>query len=92
MLRGSIMEYTDALKNRLKRIEGQARGVLRMMEEEKDCKDVITQLSAIRSAVDKAILFVVGANMESCIRQQIENGGETDEVLNEAIQLLLKSR
>lgn len=86
------MQYSDAVKNRLKRIEGQARGVIRMMEEEKECKDVITQLSAIRSAVDRAILFVVGSNMEICIRQQIENGGETDEVLNEAIQLLLKSR
>lgn len=86
------MQYSDAVKNRLKRIEGQARGVLKMMEQEKDCKDVITQLSAIRSAVDRAILFVVGANMEKCIRQQIESGGETDDVLNEAIQLLLKSR
>lgn len=86
------MQYSDAVKNRLKRIEGQARGVLRMMEEEKECKDVITQLSAIRSAVDRAILFVVGSNMEICMRQQIQNGGEIDEVLNEAIQLLLKSR
>ncbi|HBI03920.1 MAG TPA: cytoplasmic protein [Paenibacillaceae bacterium] len=86
------MEYSDAVKNRLKRIEGQVRGVLRMMEEEKECKDVITQLSAVRSAVDRAILFVVGSNMEICLRQQIENGADTDEVLNEAIQLLLKSR
>jgi DNA-binding FrmR family transcriptional regulator len=86
------MEYSDAVKNRLKRIEGQVRGVLRMMEEEKECKDVITQLSAVRSAVDRAILYVVGSNMEICLRQQIENGADTDEVLNEAIQLLLKSR
>jgi DNA-binding FrmR family transcriptional regulator len=86
------MEYSDAVKNRLKRIEGQVRGVLRMMEEEKDCKDVVTQLSAIRSAVDRAILYVVGSNMETCLRKQIENGEDTDDVLNEAIQLLLKSR
>lgn len=86
------MEYSNAVKNRLKRIEGQVRGVLRMMEEEKECKDVITQLSAVRSAVDRAILFVVGSNMEICLRQQIEDGEDTDEVINEAIQLLLKSR
>ena len=38
------MEYNQDMKNRLKRIEGQVRGVLRMMEEGKDCRDVITQL------------------------------------------------
>ena len=44
------MEYNDQVKNRVKRMEGQLRGILKMMEEEKDCKEVITQLSAVRSA------------------------------------------
>ena len=39
------MEYNQDMKNRLKRIEGQVRGVLRMMEEGKDCREVITQLT-----------------------------------------------
>ena len=43
------MDYSDQVKNRVKRIEGQLRGILRMMEEEKDCKDVITQLSAAKN-------------------------------------------
>ena len=45
------MEYNQDMKNRLKRIEGQVRGVLRMMEEGKDCREVITQLTASRSAL-----------------------------------------
>jgi len=49
-----MMEYDDNVILRLKRIEGQVRGVLKMMEEGKDCKDVVEQLSAVRSAADKA--------------------------------------
>jgi DNA-binding FrmR family transcriptional regulator len=45
-----MMDYNEQITNRLKRIEGQLRGILRMMEENKDCKDVITQLSAARAA------------------------------------------
>ncbi|WP_182104534.1 metal-sensing transcriptional repressor, partial [Niallia taxi] len=40
------MDYNEQIKNRVKRIEGQLRGILKMMEENKDCKEVITQLSA----------------------------------------------
>ncbi|NEU34851.1 metal-sensing transcriptional repressor, partial [bacterium LRH843] len=47
------MDYNDQMKNRIKRIEGQLRGILKMMEENKDCKEVITQLSASRTALDR---------------------------------------
>ena len=53
------MEYNDQMKNRVKRIEGQLRGILRMMEDGKDCKEVITQLSAARTAIDRTIGVVV---------------------------------
>ncbi|RBW69003.1 metal-sensitive transcriptional regulator [Bacillus taeanensis] len=86
------MEYPDDMKKRLRRIEGQARGVLRMMEEQKDCKDVVHQLSAIRSAVERLTLYIVGTNMESCIKEQLEKGEEADEVIKEAVKLLVKSR
>lgn len=86
------MEYQQDVKNRLKRIEGQVRGVLRMMEEEKDCKDVITQLSAVRSAVDRAIGYIVARNLESCIIQSQETGEDTEKVIQEAVQMIVKSR
>ncbi|WP_048600359.1 metal-sensitive transcriptional regulator [Rubeoparvulum massiliense] len=86
------MQYDRSVVNRLKRIEGQARGVIRMMDEEKGCKDVVTQLSAMRAAIDRAILYVVGNNMEHCIRENIESGNDNDEVIKEAINLLLKTR
>ena len=73
------MQYDNKAINRLKRIEGQLRGVLRMMEDGKDCKDVITQLSAIRSGVDRTIGVIVTENLVECLR---ENDGN-DEKMNE---------
>ncbi|MBD7965415.1 MAG: metal-sensitive transcriptional regulator [Bacillota bacterium] len=87
------MEYTQEMKNRLKRIEGQIRGVLRMLEEEQDCKSVITQLSASRTAIDRSIGLIVGTNLEQCLREQMANGEEMNsDIVKEAVQLLVKSR
>ncbi|UUZ90764.1 metal-sensing transcriptional repressor [Paenibacillus sp. P25] len=60
-------EYTDEIKTRLRRIEGQVRGVLRLMEEGKSCKEVVAQLSAVRNASDKAIAQIVAENLQQCI-------------------------
>ncbi|BAQ09646.1 uncharacterized protein yrkd [Bacillus sp. OxB-1] len=87
------MEYSDQVKNRLKRIEGQIKGILRMMEEDKDCKDVITQLSASRSAIDRAIGVIVSTNLISCIQNMEENDARVQEdIVKEAVDLLVKSR
>jgi DNA-binding FrmR family transcriptional regulator len=86
------MKYDDDVKRRLKRIEGQVRGVLNMMEENKDCKDVVGQLSAIRSATDKAIAYIVAVNLEQCLVEQMKQGQETGQVVKQAVDLLIKSR
>ncbi|MCM3761518.1 metal-sensitive transcriptional regulator [Alkalihalobacillus oceani] len=86
------MEYTPEMKNRLKRIEGQVRGVLRLMEEGQDCKSVITQMSAAKSAMDKAMAYIVAKNMQHRLLEQVEKGEETEEAVEQAIQLLVKSR
>lgn len=86
------MEYSQEMKNRLKRLEGQVRGVLRMMEEEQHCKDVVTQLTAIRSAVDRAIGFIVAKNLESCIHEAHEKGENAEEAIKQAVNMIVKSR
>lgn len=86
------MEYNDQIKNRVKRMEGQLRGILKMMEEEKACKDVITQLSAVRSALDRTIGVIVSANLIDCVLEAEKNGDNTDELIQEAVNLLVKSR
>jgi DNA-binding FrmR family transcriptional regulator len=86
------MDYNDQMKNRVKRIEGQLRGILKMMEEEKDCKDVITQLSAARTAIDRTIGVVVSSNLVECVRAANEEGENTEELVKEAVNLLVRSR
>ncbi|NDI34726.1 metal-sensitive transcriptional regulator [Chengkuizengella sediminis] len=86
------MEYGEDVKRRLKRLEGQVRGVLNMMEEGKPCKDVVSQLSAVRSAADKAIAYIVAVNLEDCILEEQEKGNDTSKLVKEAVDLLVKSR
>ncbi|RXT14665.1 metal-sensitive transcriptional regulator [Ammoniphilus sp. CFH 90114] len=86
------MDYSDEIKNRLKRMEGQVRGILRMMEEDKHCKDVVSQLSAVRNAADKAIATIVAANLEKCILEEQAIGRDSSKLVKEAIELLVKSR
>ncbi|MED4602020.1 metal-sensitive transcriptional regulator [Paenibacillus validus] len=86
------MVYDDDIKRRLRRVEGQIRGVLNMIEAGKDCKEVVSQLSAVRSAVDKAMAIIVAVNLEQCIREENEAGNDTKKVVHEAVELLIKSR
>lgn len=90
--RGYSMEYNDQIKNRVKRMEGQLRGILKMMEDNKDCKEVITQLSAVRSAVDRTVGVIVSSNLVECVLEAERNGENTDELIKEAVNLLVKSR
>lgn len=87
------MEYNDQIRNRLKRIEGQLKGVIRMIEEEKECKDVITQLSASRSAIDRTIGLIVSTNLVYCMsnEQQLQEK-DKETLIKEAVDLLVKSR
>ena len=87
------MDYNDQIKNRVKRIEGQLRGILRLMEEDKDCKDVITQLSAARTAIDRTIGVVVSSKLVECVRKADETSERNaEDLIKEAVNLLVKSR
>ena len=63
-----------------------------MMEDEKDCKSVITQLTASRSAIDKVIAVIVSQNLEQCIIENAEKGTVNSSIIEEAVNLLVKSR
>lgn len=73
-------------------MEGQVRGVIRMMEEDQNCADVVTQLSAIKGAIDRTIGIIVSTNLEHCVRENIEKNESTDDLVKEAVHLLVKSR
>lgn len=86
------MAYNVKTVNRVKRMEGQLRGILRMMEECQDCKDVITQLSAVRSAVDRTIGVIVSENLLNCVTTAEGNSEKVNSAIQEAMDLVVKSR
>ncbi|GHH96638.1 metal-sensitive transcriptional regulator [Neobacillus kokaensis] len=87
------MDYNDQIKNRVKRIEGQLRGILRMMEDNKDCKEVITQLSASRTVIDRTIGVIVSSNLVECVQKANDQEERSmEEMVKEAVDLLVKSR
>lgn len=53
--------------NRIKRAQGQLAGVLRMLEDGRDCEDVVTQLAAVSKALDKAGFAIVATGLQQCI-------------------------
>lgn len=61
-------EQLQALLHRLRRLEGQARGVQRMLQEGRDCQEVLVQLSAMKAALNRVAMHLIANNMERCIR------------------------
>lgn len=78
------------LMNRLKRAEGQIRGIQKMIEEKKECVDVITQLSAVRSSIDRIMGMVVAENLKNCYTNPKQDPEEQAQKLEQAIQMIIK--
>jgi len=80
--------HKDCL-TRLSRIEGQVRGVSKMIEEERYCIDILTQLRAIRAALGKVETEVLKDHADHCIADAISSGGEDEQrkKFNELIEL-----
>lgn len=81
----------DAQLKRLRRIEGQVRGIARMVEEEQYCIDVLTQVSAATKALQAVALSLLDEHMSHCLVQAVATGGEErDEKLREASQAIAR--
>lgn len=63
--------------NRLKRANGQLTGVIRMLEENRDCEDIVTQLAAVSKALDKAGFSLVAAGLRECVINGDEDSIDT---------------
>lgn len=60
-------EVTDEVLARLRRVEGQIAGIVRMIEQQRDCSDVVTQLAAAARALDRAGFKIVSSGMRQCV-------------------------
>jgi len=74
--------------NRLRRLEGQIRGLQAMIESGKDCDAVLTQIMAAKSALNQVGLHIVGHSMKTCLVS--DDAATKDEVIDEAIAVFLK--
>lgn len=74
--------------NRLKRLEGQVRGLQTMIESGKDCESVLTQIMAAKSALNQVGLHIIGHAMKTCLLD--EEVTDRDELIDEAIKVFLK--
>ena len=82
---------TDQLLKRLARVEGQVRGVARMVEEDRYCIDVLTQVSAIQAALDKVSLGLLDGHARVCMTgEHGANGPDIDELMG-AVGRLVRS-
>ena len=62
-------EELGAVANRLRRAEGQIGGVLRMIEQGRDCKDIVTQLVAVNHALDRAGFAIIASSLKKCLAE-----------------------
>ncbi len=77
----------DAIQRRLKKIEGQVRGVQKMVDADKPCEDILIQIGAIKSALHRTGQVVLEGHMHHCVLDGIKNGDE-DETIKKLISAL----
>lgn len=77
----------DQLVVRLRRAEGQLRGVQRMLEEGSDCQQVLTQLAAVKAAVDQVGLHLISERLRSCVGS---GAGDCGEAFDDAVATFLR--
>jgi len=95
MVRLSDKEQRDIL-NRLARIEGQVRGIARMVEEDEYCVDILTQISAVTTALDRVGLKMLDGHVHGCVQEAMVAGGKQAETktteLLEAVERFARMR
>ncbi len=84
--------HKEQVQARLKRVEGQVRGVQKMVDEDRYCIDVLTQVSAIKAALEAVALLLLQDHTEHCVVEAVHagKGGEKIRELNEAVERLVR--
>lgn len=82
-------QYKVDILNRLKKIEGQVKGIQRMVEEDKCCGDVMVQISAVRSAIHKVGALMIDSYINECLFTSLKNK-DCEEKLKDMIDVIVK--
>jgi len=85
--------HKPTVQRRLQRIEGQVRGLQKMVEDDRYCIDVLTQVSAVKAALESVALLLLADHTEHCVAEAIRAGDGDAKVkeLNSAVQRLVKA-
>lgn len=85
-------EVDQKLLQRLKRVEGQVRGIHKMVEDDRYCVEILTQIAAVRSALDKVGLILLEKHTHGCVKSAVKsgNGDETIDELMDVVKLFIK--
>jgi DNA-binding FrmR family transcriptional regulator len=81
---------TSNVLTRLRRVEGQVRGIQRMLEEGRECEDVLTQLTAVRAGLDQTMLAMLDLHVERCVLAGTSTDGEQLQQLSRAMRLIAR--
>ena len=83
-----------AVLNRLRRIEGQVRGIARMVEEDRYCIDILTQVQAVKAALGRAETEILKSHAACCVAEAIASGDEDDQraKFHELVELFEKAK
>ncbi len=89
-IKGAIMKQcmdVEAINKRLKRIEGQVRGIQKMVNEDKPCEDILIQIGSVKSALHKTGQIILEGHMHHCVVSAVQSKKE-DEIIQKLISAL----
>ncbi len=70
----------QTILRRLSRIEGQARGIARMVEEDRYCIDILQQIASLRAAADAVALILLRDHLDGCVREAVRDGAGSEKI------------
>lgn len=85
----STADHQASIK-RLKRIRGQIEGIMRMIEEQRYCPDILTQTAAVKSALKAVEMEILDRHLRHCVREAMESGEEVDRHIQELDRIIKK--
>ena len=83
-------EIKDDLNKRLRRIEGQVRGLQRMIEEDRPCQEVVYQVAAVKAAVVQVAMTILSNQLASCLTEEVAKGGNPETAIKQFTDVFKK--
>jgi len=75
-----MTDVKKSLDARLNKIEGQIRGIRKMLDEDRDCEEILLQISAVNAALTNTARIILESHLEHCVVEAIRRGDETDTI------------